>query len=599
MHNHNPERVLRNLTLFSWIISFSWSVVVILSFIWLNYSEDVQSIEVAKAATRISIEKDIIYRRWTSVQGGVYVPATDQTQPNPYLDTAERDILKPSGQLLTLINPAFMIRLVEEMSPDSTNISGRIISLKPINPSNVADEWETNALKSFEKGATEAGSVEMFNGQAQYRYMLPLVTEESCLTCHAEQGYQVGSIRGGLSVAMPMAPLWEASKKQISNMAIAHSLLWFIGILGIFIGTRKVRNRMTEHEIEVEQAEQKLKEYQADLEATVIQRTAELQKAKDIAEAANKSKSVFLVNMTHEIRTPMNSIMGFSELLEGTEIDSQQKEYLRSIKKNGSSLLSLIIDVLDLSKAESGDLELEYSEVNLHSLISGINNEFSNRTTEKGIEYIQEKDEELPKYIITDQARLRQVLVNVLGNAVKFTSKGHVKLSLSGKNHDLQNSVFDLTVTVEDTGIGIPEKHLESIFDALTQHHGEDEYKYGGTGMGLAIADRILKKMNGEISVKSTVGKGSVFRIELKEVKITETPEDTAEPEEITAETETVEELGSETQEELSSEIIQKLPELLETLSKEYRPEWEELKDTLPIDEIEEFAGKIINVGTE
>ncbi|MFC1477712.1 PAS domain S-box protein, partial [candidate division KSB1 bacterium] len=247
MYFSNWEKTSKSLKYFSWILAFVWTAIIVASFVWLYNKENIQVIEVAKTATRFSIEKDINYRLWTSIHGGVYVPATDQTPPNPYLDVPERDINTLSGQSMTLINPAYMMRLVEEFSPDTSSVSGHLTSLNPINPGNVADAWEANALRDFEKGATEVGSVEMYNGQAQYRYMLPLVVEQSCLNCHAKQGYQLGDVRGGLSVALPMAALWAASSKQIFDLAVVHSLLWFLGLLGVLIGTRNIQTRIAEH----------------------------------------------------------------------------------------------------------------------------------------------------------------------------------------------------------------------------------------------------------------------------------------------------------------------------------------------------------------
>ncbi|MFC1537368.1 PAS domain S-box protein [Gemmatimonadota bacterium] len=229
-----------------WILALAWTAVIAVSFVWYYYMENHHDIEVAKTSARISIEKDIIYRRWAAMHRGVYVSATGQTPPNPYLDVPERDIHTPSGQLLTLINPSYMIRLVEELSPDTSSISGRLSSLRPINPDNVADPWEAKALRAFEKGEPEASSVEMFKGKAQYRFMLPLVVEQSCLKCHAEQGYKLGDIRGGLSVAVPMAPLRAASSKVIFEVTVAHSLLWLLGVLGILIGTRNIQARIDE-----------------------------------------------------------------------------------------------------------------------------------------------------------------------------------------------------------------------------------------------------------------------------------------------------------------------------------------------------------------
>jgi PAS domain S-box-containing protein len=262
---------------FGWALAFAWTAIIAASFVWYYHMEQLQTIEGAHAATRISIEKDIIYRSWGAMHGGVYVPATDETPPNLYLKVPERDIQTPSGQMLTLINPAYMIRLVEELGAKSSSISGHLTSLNPINPNNVADPWEANALHTFENGESEAGSVEMYNGQAQYRYMRPLVVDESCLTCHAEQGYRLGDVRGGLSVAVPMAPLWASSHKQTLNTAIAHSLLWSLGLLILFVGTRNIQAHVTTHG----KYEDKIKEYQENLETLVEQRTEKLKEAEE------------------------------------------------------------------------------------------------------------------------------------------------------------------------------------------------------------------------------------------------------------------------------------------------------------------------------
>ena len=238
------------------------------------------------------------------------------------------------------------------------------------------------------------------------------------------------------------------------------------------------------------------------------------------ADAANQSKSVFLANMSHEIRTPMNAILGFSEILRGLITDPQQKEYLSSVQSSGKSLLSLINDILDLSKVEAGKLELEYSAVNPQSVFKEMEQIFSQKIAEKELEFRVEIDPGLPPALVLDEVRLRQVLLNLIGNAVKFTDSGYVKLSAHNRYPEKDQSTLDLILSVEDTGMGIPEDQKESIFGAFEQQKGQNYNQFGGTGLGLAITRRLIEMMDGEVTVTSDVGKGSTFHVTLKGVAV-------------------------------------------------------------------------------
>ncbi|MDM8552300.1 response regulator [Desulfobacterales bacterium HSG2] len=251
----------------------------------------------------------------------------------------------------------------------------------------------------------------------------------------------------------------------------------------------------------------------------------ELRHAKEAAEAANRAKSEFLANMSHDIRTPMNAILGFTEILEGEIRDEQQKRHLSSIKSGGKSLLGLINDILDLSKIEAGKLKPEYSAVNLHTLLKDMEQIFSHKIFEKGLEFRIETEPDLPKMIITDETRLRQIFMNLMGNAVKFTDSGHVKLSVNHCCFDEKQSRADILFSVEDTGIGIPQDQQESVFSAFEQQKGQSHAKFGGTGLGLAITKHLTEMMGGEIRVASQVGKGSAFLVIFRDVDIVHAPE--------------------------------------------------------------------------
>jgi signal transduction histidine kinase len=273
-------------------------------------------------------------------------------------------------------------------------------------------------------------------------------------------------------------------------------------------------------------AENELKQHQEHLEKLVEERTAKLVltnkhliQAKEEADSANHAKSEFLANMSHEIRTPMNAVIGFSDILASKVTDKQQKSYLNSIQTAGKSLLTLIDDILDLSKIEAGLLEIQYEPVNPQAIFTELQQIFSIKMAEKNLELIMEIDESLPSVLFLDETRLRQVLLNLIGNAVKFTDSGYLKLCANKEAYTNQEQI-DLILAVEDSGIGIPSNQQAFIFESFRQVDGQSTREYGGTGLGLAITKRLVDLMNGEISVESNPGKGSRFEIILHEVKV-------------------------------------------------------------------------------
>ena len=252
----------------------------------------------------------------------------------------------------------------------------------------------------------------------------------------------------------------------------------------------------------------------------IIKAKEDAENAREMADRANKAKSEFLANMSHEIRTPMNAILGFGDILSERMQDEKLKHIANSISMSGRVLLKLINDVLDLSKIESGKIELNLIPIRLEKIFDEMKVIFSQKMTEKKIEFLLEMEENIPSLLLLDEMRLRQVLLNLIGNAVKFTEKGCIKVSVTVISINTTEDNIDLTIKIEDTGIGIPEKDHGKIFEAFSQREGQDHNIYGGTGLGLTIVKKMIQLMNGEISVHSREGFGAIFTMTFRNILI-------------------------------------------------------------------------------
>lgn len=252
----------------------------------------------------------------------------------------------------------------------------------------------------------------------------------------------------------------------------------------------------------------------------VEKRTADLERAKVNAEIANKAKSAFLANMSHEIRTPLNSVLGFTQILDAMVEDETQRSYLNSIRASGKTLLTLISDILDLSKIESGTMTLHPSPVYLQELIDDVIQMYYLTLSEKKLALNKNISTDLPQALMIDEVRMRQILINLIGNAVKFTEKGYIKVSLEVKDYHHAAGSVDLLLTVADTGIGISKHSHNAVFDAFRQVEDNSTKKYEGTGLGLSITKRLVEMMKGKISLDSQFGYGSTFEVFLPQIKI-------------------------------------------------------------------------------
>jgi len=476
---------------YSKMFTVLWTIIIAASLIWSLIRTKEETLEGAHIQAHISYVKDILYRRWNAMHGGVYVPVTEETQPNPYLsDVPERDLITPSGRHLTLINPAYMTRQVYELMKENYGIRGHITSLNPIRPENKPDTWETQALRAFESGKTEISSIEKIEGKDYFRLMHPFVTEENCLKCHAKQGYMEGDIRGGISVSIPMEPLRAIENRHIWTFAAVHGLLWLVGLGGISWSMRRIR----QSEEERNQAEEGLR------------------KMTDELARSNAELEHFATTASHDLKEPLLAItIGLKLLKKRCEgkLDSEADKFIVETIDEAKQMQVLISDMLSYARVGTSRKPFEMTDSN-----AVLKRSLSNLRIHLEQSGAVVTHDPLPK-VMADPLQLGQVLQNLISNAIKFhgDEKPHIHISAERKEKEW---VF----SVSDNGIGIPAEHSERIFEIFQRLHNKKEYP--GTGIGLATCKKIVERHGGRIWVKSEPGKGSTFYFTIpdKEVSI-------------------------------------------------------------------------------
>lgn len=441
---------------------------------------------------------------------------------------------KPFDIIHRIYLPGGMIKYVHEKCFTEFNLNGEAIksrgTMQDVTELKLTEEkllkLNTELGKRVEERTAEISklseavihspaNVIITNTKGEIEYVNPKFTEVTGYTEEEILGENPRILNSGFHEKMFFENLWKTIKAgkvwkgEICNKIKSGEIIWE----NVSISSIKNKNSKITHFVAVREDITRKKKMEKELE-----------KAKEIAEAANLAKSEFLANMSHEIRTPMNSVLGFAELLSNMVESDIQKSYLESIKSSGKNLLTIINDILDLSKIEAGKLVLEYNFIDIRAFFDEIKSIFSLTSEEKGVKFYVNISDEVPQLMYLDEIRLHQVIINILGNAFKFTAKGYVKVILSviNKKANDETGTFDLRIDVSDTGIGIQRDSISEIFESFHQQEGQNTKKYGGTGLGLSITKKLVHLMNGEIDLKSKVNKGSTFSLIFKQIKFSD-----------------------------------------------------------------------------
>ncbi len=532
-----PARMLQNLF---WIAALVWTLVLAGLLAWQIHYIRSMNWEMAHSEARANFNKDQAFRFWASKHGGVYVPATAETPPNPRLDhVAERDIETPSGKQLTLMNPAYMVRQLNEQFRDLYGVVGHITSTKLLREENAPDDWERAALEAFEEGTTEVLSVAEIDGKPYLRLMQPMVAQKGCLKCHGEQGYQVGDIRGGVSAAVPLSPYLGNMQKGTGVAGVSFGALWLLGLGGLAVSHRRLQRDATER-VRAEEAVRRLNE---ELEQRVVQRTEELQEAnrnlhssldelqrtKDHLVQSEKLAALgeLVAGVAHEINTPVGiGVTAASHLeLKTREIEglhqsgklkrSDLEGYLNTASESSGALLSNLTRAAELIRSFKqvavDQSTQERRRFNLKQYIDGVLLSLRPKLkkTHHGVVVECPDELELDSYPGAFSQIITNLVMNSLIHGFEHKEQGAIRIKAYWEDGAL-------VLRYSDDGCGMGEALRSRMFEPFyTTKRGQ-----GASGLGLHIVYNLVNQsLGGSITCESAPGQGTTFVIRIPQVE--------------------------------------------------------------------------------
>lgn len=472
-----------------------WSLLIAVFFVWNLLRNYQQEITIATMSARDSCTKDLLYRRWAARHGGVYVPVSADTPPNPFLEhVTERDITTPSGRRLTLMNPAYMTRQVHEMAQKEYSLKAHITSLRPIRPQNAPDAWETQALSRLSRKKYEIVAMEEIDGLPYLRLMRALITEQSCLVCHAQQGYKVGDIRGGLSVSVP----WTPHKNVLQQHAIfhfaGHFAIWLLGAAGIVCACKRMRQYLLERERAAEEKWQ--------LECKLQQ--------------AQKMESIGLLagGVAHDFNNMLGAILGHAEVtLEQLAEDHPLHANVQEIRKAAERSVDITRQLLAFARKQS----IAPKVMDLNAAVAGML-KMLQRLIGENIRLNWHPAADLWP-VKVDASQIDQILANLCINSRDaIADVGNIDIATANVKIDTDDNAHKnilpgeyVELTVGDNGCGMSQETMSHMFEPFftTKSPGK------GTGLGLPVVYGAVRQNNGFLDVHSAPGAGTRFTIYL------------------------------------------------------------------------------------
>lgn len=469
--HHSDLRSLRRTAL---LVTAAWTFLCLLSgFVYVGMEKG-RTMDLARKEATTIFNKDKAFRLWATGHGGVYAPVSEETQPNPALShIPERDIVTEQGRRLTLLNPAYMMRQIMDQYEKLYDVKGHITSLNLTNECNAPDEWERRALVKFEKGMPEVFDVEEDDGRSWLRLMRPMIATESCLKCHADQGYKVGDVRGAIGVSLSLDPYRKLEAKAMRVIYTSHLLFWLLGLLVIALffdrGKRRIAERLLFEE--------------------------------SLAESFEKIK-LFAYSVSHDLKSPVVAIHGLTKLLEkryGELIDEKGRRYCREITRSAEQITKLVEQINIYISTTEHPIDVE--ELDLKDILAQVRQEHSQALSKRAVSW--HEPEELP-LMTADRLALLRVFRNFVDNALKYGGDDLANIKI-GYEEDASFHIL----SVHDDGVALSDDACQKVFELFSREAHSQHVS--GSGLGLAIVKEIAELHGGKVWSSSAGDEGVTF----------------------------------------------------------------------------------------